>query len=147
MIDSRKEACDILGIGVFADEDEVKRAFKNLVKIYHPDANLVTDASKYNELVMAYEYLLANPVEVVKTASPKVLGAAGNSRPAANYASFQKKYEQSREKKARDFEEKIAAYNEKVKRQDEEYKRAMEAINSIRVAEYIRQMIDRRKNI
>ena len=49
---------EILGVGRNANKDEIKRAFRNLAKQYHPDANKANDAeAKFKEINEAYEVL------------------------------------------------------------------------------------------
>lgn len=152
MINNRAEACRILEIDIWADNDEIKRAYKNLVKIFHPDAGLVTDTTRYNLIVEAYNFLIANPLVIVQTpptqappqnnASGKILGGSGNySYRRCSYDSFEKKYQQKKNEKAQKFEADMKAYEERMAKQDEEYKKAMDAINSIRLAEAIKAMI------
>jgi DnaJ-domain-containing protein 1 len=51
-------ASEVLGVGLNADYIEVKRAFKSLVKQYHPDVNKAPDAnSRYIEVLKAYQIL------------------------------------------------------------------------------------------
>ncbi len=142
MIKSRAEACNILGVSINADSGEIKHAYKNLAKIYHPDAGMENSTGKYNELVMAYEYLMSNPYEsLIPTA--KIIG--GHSRKSADYDSFQRRMETQRNAKAQQFEEKIAAYNKKIEEQEKEYQKAMDAINAIRIAEAIKVIIENSK--
>jgi curved DNA-binding protein len=54
-----KDYYDVLGVGKNADEKEIKRAFRNLAKQYHPDANPDNPnaAEKFKEINEAYEVL------------------------------------------------------------------------------------------
>ena len=63
-ISSEQEACSILGITATANIDEIKAAYKNLIKQYHPDkvADLGDEIKKVaekksTEINKAYEYL------------------------------------------------------------------------------------------
>ena len=63
-ISSEQEACSILGITATANIDEIKAAYKNLIKQYHPDkvADLGDEIKKVAEkksmeINKAYEYL------------------------------------------------------------------------------------------
>lgn len=50
---------EVLGIGRDAREDEIKKAYRNLAKKYHPDVNKAPDAEeKFKELSEAYEILI-----------------------------------------------------------------------------------------
>lgn len=49
---------EILGVARNASKDDIKRAFRNLAKQYHPDANKADDAeAKFKEINEAYEIL------------------------------------------------------------------------------------------
>jgi len=54
-----KDYYEILGVSRDADQDEIKRAFRNLAKKYHPDANPddPTAEAKFKEINEAYEVL------------------------------------------------------------------------------------------
>jgi len=54
-----KDYYDVLGVSKTADEKEIKRAFRNLAKQYHPDANPDNPnaAEKFKEINEAYEVL------------------------------------------------------------------------------------------
>lgn len=56
---TRKEACFFLGIREDASEEQIKRAYRYKVKLYHPDANPNTDTKEhYLKVQKAYEYLM-----------------------------------------------------------------------------------------
>lgn len=53
-----REACDTLGVPYGASSAEVKRAYRNLAKKYHPDINKQPGATqKFQEISAAYEFL------------------------------------------------------------------------------------------
>jgi len=55
---AKKDYYDILGIGNKASKEEVKKAYKNLAKKYHPDINKEKDATeKFKEVSEAYAVL------------------------------------------------------------------------------------------
>lgn len=59
---TRKEACFFLGIREDASDEQIKRAYRYKVKLYHPDANPDTDTKEYYLRVQkAYEYLMNHP--------------------------------------------------------------------------------------
>ena len=60
MINSRKEACDILGISVNSTMADIKSAYKNLAKKYHPDVNQKDENAeeKFKQISAAYHLLL-----------------------------------------------------------------------------------------
>ena len=54
----REHYLEILGLGPHASDDEIKSAFRELSKKYHPDLNKAADAhDKFIEVKEAYEYL------------------------------------------------------------------------------------------
>ena len=58
MVDCTKNLYEILGISPFASSDEIKKAYKKLVRIYHPDVNKSLDADiKFKLLNNAYDVL------------------------------------------------------------------------------------------
>lgn len=61
LIRSRSDAYSVLGIPNGSDEADIKKAYKNLVKLFHPDMASVEDDEVYTRVVEAYEYLCANP--------------------------------------------------------------------------------------
>ena len=53
-----KNYFQILGLNAGATEDEIRKAFRSLVKQYHPDLNKAPEApSKFMEIHEAYEFL------------------------------------------------------------------------------------------
>ena len=55
---SNRDYYDILGVGKGASDDEIKAAFRNLARKYHPDVNKEPDAEeKFKELNEAYGVL------------------------------------------------------------------------------------------
>lgn len=68
------ESCyDILGISKNADKDAIKRAYRSLVKRYHPD-NPGGDIEKFKQIQDAYSSLCRAPVEYhVRKESPSVV--------------------------------------------------------------------------
>ena len=146
----RKYACEILGVPENANEEQIKTAYKRLVKQYHPDTGNTANVEYYHRIVEAYEYLRLHPVQVQMNYG-KVLGGKGtipqyyNSySKAKEYAKFEKTYQQQKEEKKTAFDERIKREKEEVKQKQERYERAMEAINAIRAAEAIKAYI--RKN-
>lgn len=138
MINSRAQACNLLGVSAYASPEEIKNAYKALVKVYHPDAGKVVNTNYYTAIVEAYEYLKNNPITYQVNAG-RILGQGKKSSASSfsyergnEYAKFQKSYERQKQEKKEAFEERL--------RQDK-YDRTMEAINAIRVAEAIKAMI------
>lgn len=56
---SLEKAREILGVAINATKDEIKKAFRTLALIYHPDKNNNSEEStkKFREIVEAYERL------------------------------------------------------------------------------------------
>ena len=142
MINSRSQACHILGLSISAKEADIKSAYKSLVKIYHPDAGRVADTGRYNEIVEAYNFLCPKDGQTPLPPINKIVGADRPKRPeptptapsrstGADYAAFERKMKKQKEQKARDFEQKQKDYSAMLKKQDDDYKRAMDAINAI----------------
>lgn len=54
----RRKCLEILGLPPSASEDEIKKAYKNLARQYHPDKNDDEEAKeKFQEISGAYTYL------------------------------------------------------------------------------------------
>lgn len=145
-IHSRMEACQILGLSVSADENQIKYAFKELSKQYHPDAQPdVRLHWQYYDIVEAYNFLMQNTFPV---AAPKVLGKTGGDdswvtkrkESDAAYAKWEKENKKRKQEKQKEFEQR-----QEQLRRDREYDRAMEQINAIRTARAIEALIDRAK--
>jgi DnaJ-class molecular chaperone len=49
----------VLGVGLFASPDEIRKAYLKLAKAHHPDANQGTPkaAERFNDIVSAYSAL------------------------------------------------------------------------------------------
>ncbi|MDE7272820.1 MAG: DnaJ domain-containing protein [Lachnospiraceae bacterium] len=78
---TRREACYFLGIREDASEEQIKRAYRYKVKLYHPDANPNVDTKEYYIKVQkAYEYLVSNPY----IASKSSVSPNAAPTPAAN---------------------------------------------------------------
>ena len=54
----KRDYYEVLGISRSASAEEIKRAFRNLARRYHPDVNKATDAeARFKEINEAYEVL------------------------------------------------------------------------------------------
>lgn len=149
---SREEACMVLGLPVTADEGQIKKAYKELSKRYHPDAQPNQELHwQYYDIVEAYQYLMGTPqvtsmpmYQAVPKA-PRVLGNDGKSQSWTNqrreseaaYAKWEKTKKQRKK-------EKEAALKERQKeiQQQRQYDEAMEQINAIRTARAIEAILD-----
>ena len=55
---ANKDYYETLGVGKNASDDEIKSAFRNLAKKYHPDLNKTPEAAeKFKEINEAYSVL------------------------------------------------------------------------------------------
>ena len=146
MIRTRTEACEVLGLSATASMTQIKAAYKDLVKKCHPDVTGNGDATLYNRITEAYQFLLTESKGKPLTHT-KVVGAtagkSGYKRQGTNadYAAFQKKAAKQKQRKAKEFEEKQKAFSAKYEKQEADYKKAMEAIEAIRVARAIQTMV------
>ena len=142
-IHSRMEACLILGLPISATDTQIKTAFKELSKQYHPDAQ--PDARlhwQYYDMVEAYRYLMQTPADMV---APKVLGrtkqdvswVSGRKESDAAYAKWEKENKKRKQEKQKAFKER----QEQIRR-DREYDEAMKQINAIRTARAIETLLD-----
>ncbi|MCR4694693.1 MAG: J domain-containing protein [Pseudobutyrivibrio sp.] len=151
MIKTRVEACKILGLRPGAQTDEIKKAYKELVKRYHPDVTGVDDTSVYTMVTEAYDFLMGEEDGTSRLIAGYATPENGRhsqpgrtysrARSNADYAAFQKKIKRAEEKKKKDFEEKQKEFSKQIKKQEADYKRAMEAIDAIRAARTIEAMI------
>lgn len=142
MIRTRQEALTTLGLGIGASPEQIKDAYKDLVKKCHPDVTGSADATVYNKIVEAYQFLSNDNQGNVLTHS-KVVGKTSkrNSPSNADYTAFQKKAEKQKQRKKEEFEKKQKEFSAMYEKQEADYKRAMEAIDAIRVARAIQSMV------
>ncbi len=142
MIRTRHEALTILGLGVGATSQQIKEAYKDLVKKSHPDVTGSTDATAYNRIVEAYQFLLKDNEGKVLTHS-RVVGKTTKRTTASNadYSAFQKKAAKAKQRRKEEFERKQKEFSAMYEKQESDYKRAMEAIDAIRVARAIQSMV------
>ena len=55
---AKRDYYEVLGVARNATEEEIKKAYRNLAKKYHPDVNKAADAAeKFKEVQLAYEIL------------------------------------------------------------------------------------------
>ena len=142
MIKTRHEALMMLGLGSDASMAQIKNAYKDLVKKCHPDVTGCDDATAYNRITEAYKFLCDEGDSKVLTHS-RVVGKTIKRSTASNadYAAFQKKAKEAKERRAKEFEQKQKDFAAQYEKQEADYKRAMEAIDAIRVARAIQSMV------
>ena len=58
----RRDYYDVLGVGKQADEAEIKRAYRDLARRFHPDLN-PAGAEQFKDINEAYERLLKGDVK------------------------------------------------------------------------------------
>ena len=142
MIRTRHEACRALGLSDTANISQIKAAYKDLVKKCHPDVTGSDDATLYNRITEAYQFLMgeAHGKALIHT---KDVGKTQHRKAASNadYAAFQKKAAKQKQRRALEFEQKQKEFSAKIQKQEDDYKRAMEAIDAIRAARAIQSMI------
>ena len=151
-IRSRKEACMVLGLPATASEEQIKRAYKELSKRYHPDAQPNKELHwQYYDIVEAYRYLTASPGPEPDSAypsvpkAPRVLGNDGSGQSwtsrrkesEAAYAQWEKTQKQRKKEKEATLKER-----QKEIKQQRQYDEAMEQINAIRTARAIEAILD-----
>ncbi len=165
MIFTRMQACQILNLPINATDAQIKTAYKELVKLYHPDSGKTSNVDYYNAVVEAYEFLCApqnkpyvintNPTNPQETSLYQYAINKGNyaKRPSApsrtvyqkssasDYEAFEKKIKKQKQQKAAAFEKMTHEYSKQIEKQEADYKKAMDAINAIRTARAIEAMI------
>ena len=153
---SRREALMVLGLSEGAGEEDVKSAYKNLVKLYHPDVRPdAASARQYQAVSEAYEYLTIH----TSPDGQAVWAAAGGNTPEnAGHRIFGTKEElnrmnirmRQREEYARqesrvDINKKARAEELSKKarqaRMDKAFDEAMDKIHTERAAEVMAQII------
>lgn len=145
---SRQEACRCLGVKENATDEEIKKAYRILVKKYHPDANTQIDTREiYMKIQEAYEYLMAHPYIAPMVRQPRIFQTDAQLR--EQYRK-QKHFEEER-KKALMREEAIKKQAKKTvmtqqfkaetksKTKEEE---VLDKIRAIWIAETIRRQIE-----
>lgn len=148
---SRQEACNYLGININATEEDVKKAYRNMVKQYHPDVNRGVDTREiYIKIQESYEYLLTHPYVPIMVRQPRIFQT--DTQLKEQYRK-QKHLEEER-KKAKMREDAIKkqarkdtlakkTINPNISRTKEE--EILEKIRAIWIAENIRRQIEQDK--
>lgn len=150
---SREEACYILQVKQNASEEEVKKAYRNLVKQYHPDSNPNQDTNQiYLRVHAAYEYLQEHPYRpsVIMPARPVRIFET-NAKTKAQHRQQQKFQEERKRVLEREKEEREKKFKETRDRKKQPTKPLTseeEALNKIRaiwLAETIRRQMEHDK--
>jgi DnaJ-class molecular chaperone len=152
---TRKEACFYLGVSENATSDEIKRAFRYKVKLYHPDVN--PDLNTYDYYIKineAYDLLINNP-----NPYPYNFNMTNNARPAkVFYSTAQTKASYNKQKEKEKEVEKLHKWDvekrenkihnnsvkdeKKIKSRQETEEEALEKIRAILLAENIKRQIE-----
>lgn len=111
MINSFAEACTILQVGVSADIDSIKSAYRKLCRIYHPDVK--GESGQFEKINEAYNYAIdyckrnsVNPSRIIGTP----VKAHSNKKSPSPLATLKKQEElkkRAEELKQKQEEEKI----------------------------------------
>lgn len=148
---SRQEACRYLAIRENATEEEIKKAYRLMVKRYHPDANIQIDTREiYSRIQEAYEYLLTHPYNTPAIRQPRIFQTDVQLREQYR----KQKYFEEERKKAAMREEAVKKQARKavavqhprteIKQRTKE-EEALEKIRAIWLAETIRRQIEQDK--
>ena len=155
---SAKEALFFLGLTEKAGREQVKTAYKEQLKIYHPDANPGGDTPwQYYDLQAAYEYLMSYYDGLDRLATEKSYGAKGafpsgptifGAKKDLNDLAFHRKVRAEHVKQERRSKERAQKEKEKFEKevekykQDKAYEEAMTKIHANRAAEVTARIIE-----
>ncbi|MDD6194648.1 MAG: DnaJ domain-containing protein [Lachnospiraceae bacterium] len=151
-IRSREEACMVLGLPATADEHQIKCAYKELSKKYHPDAQPNAELHwQYYDIVEAYRYLMTSASSLAGAGyqpvpkGPRILGNEGKSQSWTNQRKESEeaytKWEKARKQRKKEKEAALKERQQEIKQQ-RQYDEAMEQINAIRTARAIEAILD-----
>jgi curved DNA-binding protein CbpA len=59
-MDKNKNYYKILGVSHDSDDKEIKKAYRDLSKIYHPDKNVNVDINIFSDITEAYNVLCSD---------------------------------------------------------------------------------------
>ncbi len=150
---SREEACYILQVNLSAGEEEIKKAYRNLVKQYHPDSNPNQNTHQiYLRIHAAYEYLQEHPYQapVIMPARPVRIFET-NAKTKAQHRQQQRfqeerkrALEREKENRVKKFQEAEEAKKKPVKPQTSE-EEVLNKIRAIWLAETIKRQMEQDK--
>lgn len=159
----QREACRILGVSPSATSEEIKKAYRNLCKIYHPDRNSSPEAKKiYLEVQQAYVFLSQQRIQVKQpkifyyqapqATNPcgKIIGGNPKDREKNNLREEtarklrqerHKRLKEQEEKKKQELERRLAARKLPSEREAERRKRIEVQKEAERIANIIQTLI------
>lgn len=144
---TRQEACERLGVAIYASKSEIKAAFKQKSKEFHPDNNNAPGAVEcYRSIQEAYEALRSMP-DVVLVGGDNMTRVnpesvkRGRSSNITEKRIMREQMEKRDEIKRRQKKEKEEQAKKELfeRRKELEYRKAMKDINLVLLAEQIKQ--------
>lgn len=152
-ITSREDACRYLGVKINASEYEIKSAYRDLSKKYHPDVNDNPLAREYYVIVNnAYRFLEDNPyvAPIVPARQTKVFQTTSSvKKDYYKQKSMQEEHKRVREwdagRKQREEVEKAEIKKSQMKEHKSKEDEVLEKIRAIWLAETIRRQIEQDK--
>lgn len=145
-------ACSQLGIGEDATKDEIKKAYREKAKQYHPDVTKREDTQiQYIYAKNAYEYLMSHDKPIVTQVfnQPRVAKVLGNDANLNRQLQKQKEIEKSKQKAKNwspkeSFQQNRNQEKEKAKTMQTE-EEVLNQIRAILFAEHIKRQIQNDK--
>lgn len=157
-IHSKWEACRVLGVPMDATEEQIKHAYKELSKQYHPDVQPDERLHwQYYDIVEAYRFLTEEhdggqnhqqqPFYGAVARGPRVMGSAASERTdwvaqRRNSDEAYAKWEKQRKKRKKEKEAELEEKQKEIRKQ-REYEDVMKQINAIRTARIIEAILER----
>lgn len=160
----QREACKVLGISPYASKEEIKKAYRNMCKIYHPDRNSAPEAKKvYLEVQQAYRLLSQQGSQIKKPnifyyqapkkTNPcgKIIGGNSKDRDQNNLREEtarklrqerHKRLKEQEEKKKRELERRLAARKLPSEREAERRRKIEVQKEAERIADIIQTLIN-----
>lgn len=144
---TRREACERLGVPIYASLSEIKVAFKKKSKEFHPDNNNRPGAVEcYRSIQEAYEALRSMP-EIIMVGGDNIPRVSVDNVQRGRTTNITEKriMRERMEKRDEDIRRKKKEAEEQAKqelferRKELEYRKAMDDINLVLLAEQIKQ--------